>query len=437
MAPKRPPPAEDPPAPSSTSEEEEENEENEENEEEEEEEEESSPEESSEEEEEGEENKSTVLTPPPAVDKKASSNKLVATTPAKSTPQSSSEDEEDGSESESESDSPPKSRRSSRGADPTIKPIATKPMEETPKSKKARSKPGVFVTPSPVKSSPVKPSNSKRPGEIGLERKESKRAKKKEPEAEAEEEEDGKKTGDDSKKQMFQRIWSEEDELGILKGMIDYSAKNGSVPYPNGDMNEFYDFVKNTLHGDFSRVQLTDKARRLKKKYSNNVSRAKLGEDPTFQKPHEQRAFELSKKIWGGEGNSVGVQQSNKANGKARKNQKPNKAVKVEDVEVLSVINGDDKEAVKLENEPKSEPPKKYSLVVSDFTRINESVGMSSSMDRAIEIGLGLLSEPVKAELKEKWKELEDEEFQLYMKKLDLIQMEARVSMQAYRAKHQ
>lgn len=417
MAPKRSRLVEDPPAPSSSSEEEEEEEGGEE---EGEEEEVSTPEESSEEEDE-QENKSSLLTPPPAVDKKAPTNKLVAATPSKQS--SSSEDEEDGSESDSdsESDSQPQNPRSSRAVDATIKPIATKPMEETPKSKKARSKPEASVTPSPVKLS-----TSKRQGEIGLEKKESKRAKKKEPEPE--------KSGDDSKKQIFQRIWSEEDEIVFLKGIADYVAKHGCVPYPNGDMNEFHDVIRNSLHGEFSRGQLTDKIRRMKKKYENNVSRAKLGEDPTFQKPHEQKAFELSKKIWGVEGNSS--QQSNKGNGKAKKNQKPKAKALKEESEVLPLINGDAKEAVRSVDEPKSEPPRKSSII-SDFARLNESVGLSPTLNRAIEIGLGLLSESVKADFEDKLEEIQEEEFQLYLKKVALIQMQVKAAMHAFRSRNE
>ncbi|XP_028087559.1 probable transcription factor At4g00390 [Camellia sinensis] len=51
-------------------------------------------------------------------------------------------------------------------------------------------------------------------------------------------EESAKKTGHDTKKQLFQRLWSEEDEIVILKGMIEYTAKKGSNPL--ADVNAFY-----------------------------------------------------------------------------------------------------------------------------------------------------------------------------------------------------
>ncbi|MBA0600326.1 hypothetical protein Gorai_006515 [Gossypium raimondii] len=83
--------------------------------------------------------------------------------------------------------------------------------------------------------------------------------------------EEVKRTGEDAKKLLFQRLFSEDDEIALLKGMLDYSAKTGADPHT--DMNGFYDFVKKSIHTN--------------------------GEDPTFSKAHEQKAFELSKKIWG------------------------------------------------------------------------------------------------------------------------------------------
>ncbi|KAI8020777.1 putative transcription factor [Camellia lanceoleosa] len=85
-------------------------------------------------------------------------------------------------------------------------------------------------------------------------------------------------------------------------------------------MNVFYDFIKKSLHIDVSKTQLFEKVRRLKKKYENNASKSKMGEDRIFSKAHEQKTYELSKNIWFGGANSVGVD-STKVNGKAKKNQ--------------------------------------------------------------------------------------------------------------------
>ncbi|KAI8024461.1 putative transcription factor [Camellia lanceoleosa] len=79
-------------------------------------------------------------------------------------------------------------------------------------------------------------------------------------------------------------------------GMIEYTTKKRSNPLV--DMNAFYDFIKKLLYIDVSKTQLSEKVRKLKKKYENNASKSKMGDDRTFSKSHEQKAYELSKKIW-------------------------------------------------------------------------------------------------------------------------------------------
>ncbi|XP_042055122.1 uncharacterized protein LOC121799733 [Salvia splendens] len=106
-------------------------------------------------------------------------------------------DNEDDSESETESESDA----------PAVRPLAAKPVEETPKSnRKTKSKPAADPV-TPGKSTAA----SKRPAEDTA----SKDAKKpkKSPAAEPETAE--------KKSNMFQRLWSEEDEIVILEGMIE------------------------------------------------------------------------------------------------------------------------------------------------------------------------------------------------------------------------
>lgn len=212
--------------------------------------------------------------------------------PKKPQPQdsASSTEEESDSESEPETQKP----------NPVVKPIASKPMDEPKKAaptaeKKSRSKADAtakFI--SPKKSAPVV--GAKRPVDDG-EAKESKRSKKK-PEKEIET--PVKKTPtDDVKRQLFQRLWSEDDEIAILKGMIDYRSKKKADPV--ADLSAFHEFIKKSLHVDVSKSQLQDKIRRLKKKYENNAGKEKKGKERTFSKPHEQKGYELSKKIWGKE----------------------------------------------------------------------------------------------------------------------------------------
>ncbi|MCI23699.1 mediator-associated protein 1-like, partial [Trifolium medium] len=70
----------------------------------------------------------------------------------------------------------------------------------------------------------------------------------------------------DSRK-LFQRLWTDEDEIVILQGFLDYNANRGSS-YHN-DTGSFYDQIKSKIQLDFNKSQLVDKLRRLKKKYRN------------------------------------------------------------------------------------------------------------------------------------------------------------------------
>ncbi|KAF3450471.1 hypothetical protein FNV43_RR06554 [Rhamnella rubrinervis] len=166
------------------------------------------------------------------------------------------EEEDSGSESgsEEEEDEPESEQKQPQPKTPA-------PMEETPTAKKPRSKSNTTATRLPA-------------SDPASEAKDSKRAKKKGPERD-EEDEPG---------------TAAEDETKRLEMILRRS-------YPSADMNAFHDFIKKSLHVNVTKSQLVDKIRRLKKKYANNAGKKKF--NPT--KPHEQKAFDLSKKIWGNE----------------------------------------------------------------------------------------------------------------------------------------
>ncbi|XP_057745019.1 probable transcription factor At1g11510 [Arachis stenosperma] len=105
----------------------------------------------------------------------------------------------------------------------------------------------------------------------------------------------------DEFKSLFQRVFSEEDEIGILKGLSKFIEKTGKEPYKCVD--EFYDFMKgsNLIRANVSCMQLKDKIRRLKKKFENNLEKEKNGKGTTL-KQHELEALQLGKNVWGHDG---------------------------------------------------------------------------------------------------------------------------------------
>uniref|UniRef100_A0A7N0VKJ4 Glabrous enhancer-binding protein-like DBD domain-containing protein n=1 Tax=Kalanchoe fedtschenkoi TaxID=63787 RepID=A0A7N0VKJ4_KALFE len=105
--------------------------------------------------------------------------------------------------------------------------------------------------------------------------------------------------GDDQARKLFQRLWTDEDEIGLLQGFLDYSTQRGTSQNNPHDTAQFYDQIKSKLQLDFNKNQLVEKLRRLKKKYRNVLARVSLGKEVQFKSPHDQATFEIATKIWG------------------------------------------------------------------------------------------------------------------------------------------
>lgn len=250
---------------------------------------------------------------------------------------------------------------------------------------------------------------------------ESKRAKKKATDAENGADGAKKVNGDDPKKQLFQRLWSEDDEVVILKGMSDYAAKKKADPI--ADMNAFHDFIKKSLHVDVSKTQLSDKVRRLKKKYVNNSKKEKTGQDRTFSKPHEQICYDLSKKLWGsnkGEDTSARVDNL-KVSGSAKKNQNQRNG----NVAVPSEVDGADghKEVTAMEIDAVVEP---FGPVL-----VGGSIGIRDSADQMIKNGWKLVTGSKRSEWEKKSKKLMVEEVELYSRRLELMHEQVKLVSEA------
>ncbi|KAL6559294.1 hypothetical protein OROGR_004411 [Orobanche gracilis] len=106
----------------------------------------------------------------------------------------------------------------------------------------------------------------------------------------------------DESRKLFQRLWTDEDEIELLQGFLDYTTQrcgpHGSSQHHH-DTTAFYDQIKSKFQLDFNKNQLVEKLRRLKKKYRNVINKFGSGKDYTFKSPHEQATFEISSRIWG------------------------------------------------------------------------------------------------------------------------------------------
>ncbi|XP_020552877.1 GLABROUS1 enhancer-binding protein-like [Sesamum indicum] len=259
---------------------------------------------------------------------------------------------------------------------------------------------------------PAKSTATKRPAEEKeTETKDAKKWKKK-----AEPDTCEKKSTDDSKKLLFQRLWSEDDEIVILQGMIDYVIKKKFDPV--ADLSAFHDFIKKNLHVDVTRTQLQDKIRRLRKKYENNKCKEKEGKDRTFSKPHEQKAYELSKKIWGNESGKENGVEKVMGNGSAlRKNpsKRPNTVENEEakDVKSVEVVNSD----------PERLLPAK---------RVNS--GGVTVEERILRIGAEYFESGKGLEGEKEWKKLRVEEMEVNLRQLEVKTAQAKLILDAVKS---
>ncbi|XP_019439220.1 PREDICTED: GLABROUS1 enhancer-binding protein-like isoform X2 [Lupinus angustifolius] len=277
-------------------------------------------------------------------------------------------------------------------------------------------------------SKPIDVSSLKRPANEN----DSRRVKKK---GAYESEEEAKKAVVDSRK-MFQRLWSEEDEIAILKGMVEFTSKTGKDPYKYAEA--FYEFVKKSLHVEASSNQLKEKIRRLKKKFENNAQRGKNGEDPNFSKQFDRETFELSKKVWGNAG-SGGVE--NVVKGKSDK--KVVETPKKELARSTDVAPSKPKPELKLESRlvDLNKDVKMDIDVVTDTSsylmevfRVNKGVGLGGLNEEVVKRGLELIGASERKELEEEWKELQAAEFELSVKRVELIANHARLILEAYKS---
>ncbi|GMQ09141.1 hypothetical protein CsSME_00052620 [Camellia sinensis var. sinensis] len=85
-------------------------------------------------------------------------------------------------------------------------------------------------------------------------------------------------TASASKNEFFQRLWSVDDEIVILQGIMDYTTTKGVDP--STYMNAFFLFIKDSIHVNDTKTQLFDKVRKLKNKYKTNAIKAKLPSNP-------------------------------------------------------------------------------------------------------------------------------------------------------------
>lgn len=324
------------------------------------------------------------------------------------TPNSSS----DESETESESD-----KEKSLVPYPNVKPLASKPMDDDNddnQPKKPRSKnPTSRYSPSPIK-----PPAGKRPA-AEVDGGDMRRNKKKTVVAMPAPD------GDyivEEKKQLFQRLWSENDEIELIQGMINYVEEKGKDPV--ADVNDFHEFVKKSLHVDVNTRQVITKVRRLRKKFANNAARVENnGKVRSFSNPHEKEMYALSKSLWGSGSNNKAVMSSRVK--KVNVTPKTNKNRKIK--KPVGSGNGDGG----VEVNPTEVQPKVVQAMPSGHGLDHLGLMGPITDEVIMNKGLELLSGSKKVELQEKWKNLKVLELKNFVEKVKLLKEQTEAVLNA------
>ncbi|KFK25657.1 hypothetical protein AALP_AA8G142900 [Arabis alpina] len=93
------------------------------------------------------------------------------------------------------------------------------------------------------------------------------------------------------------RIWNGEDEVAVLKGLVDYRVKTGF--HHKIDWDEFHRFVPGSILADVSKEQVLSKMRKLKRSFIAHLEKINQGNDPLFTRSTDSEAFGFSMMLWG------------------------------------------------------------------------------------------------------------------------------------------
>ncbi|KAL9301850.1 GLABROUS1 enhancer-binding protein-like 3 [Arabidopsis thaliana] len=90
--------------------------------------------------------------------------------------------------------------------------------------------------------------------------------------------------------------WSKNDELVILGGIVDYENET-KLSY-RSDWDALYRYIKDCVEAKFSKIQLINKVKNMKRKFTYNQGRSNHGEQLSFTNTDDDEIFKLSLIIW-------------------------------------------------------------------------------------------------------------------------------------------
>lgn len=229
------------------------------------------------------------------------------------------------------------------------------------------------------------------------------------------------------KKNLFSKTFSDEDEIAILKGLAVFWAHG-----KNNNWTAFYSFIKDQLLHPYTKLQVSEKIRRLKEKFLKNFKKSEADNDSGRFDPHEALIFKLSKRLWGDDvfrkmGDAERPNKEKLNDGGKIGDEEPKKKLKVGDKI------GDEKPMKKkLNDEGKigNEEAAMKKTKLNDGDKIGNEEFKSSypllyaSFEGYLQIfqeHCHLIGREKARELEQMWRRLREDELRLYLKRMHLV----------------
>jgi len=95
---------------------------------------------------------------------------------------------------------------------------------------------------------------------------------------------------------LFQRLWTDEDEIVFLQGMIKFAKDTGKNV--SEDMNGFFEKLKDSISFEVKTDQFVNKIRSMKRKYIENKKTTT---------EHDKKCYELAEIIWVSDGDATAL----------------------------------------------------------------------------------------------------------------------------------
>ncbi|CAK9314890.1 unnamed protein product [Citrullus colocynthis] len=255
-------------------------------------------------------------------------------------------------------------------------------------------------------------------------------------------------------------IWTNEDEIKLLRGFLEYALENRIFGHRlmQQDANAFYRKIKPKLQLCCDKNQLIDKLRRLKRKYHITSSKIDCGEKPAFKSLHERSTFDISRKIWRRNSGKKQTSAEDSILDEVLADINPNFneiKVKTENLEDEYEERDDLQQSIKRrrtaflsgEASNSNEIPERPSSILDDIGKISGLVeevakGCLTPFFKELmnmgwpPVGLARRIPSLRGgeEAEERWRKQHAMEMEVYLKRLELVQEEIRISLEELRS---